>query len=186
MVQLAAVEEVVALGIHERGSLQMYCIARTSSSAGGVGSFLPRCCVETSQRKIVQHSLHRRPGTNMHVMHLLQVSAFNHLDGSGMSDKRFATRAGFGLDTTLWNQEADDLTNEEFGKSDESRRLHVVYEEKRLKVMSDILTLAAELDQETVLAKTSKEAKGMANGRIEKRKRGFEGSMVKRTWVKKD
>lgn len=89
-----------------------------------------------------------------------------------MSDKRFATRAGFGLDTTLWNQEADDLTNEEFGKSDESRRLHVVFEQIRFKVMSDILTLAAELDQEIALAKTSKEAKGMANGRIEKRKRG--------------
>jgi hypothetical protein len=109
---------------------------------------------------------------NMHVMHLLQVSAFNHLDRSGMSDKRFATRAGFGLDTALWNQEADDLTNEEFGKSDESRRLHVVFEEIRFKVMSDILTLAAELDQEIALAKTSKEAKGISNGRIEKRKRG--------------
>ena len=48
----------------------------------------------------------------------------------------------------------------------------MVFEEFKFKVMSDLLTLAAELDQEIALAKTSEEAKGMARGRSEKRKRG--------------
>lgn len=171
MVQLAAVEEAGALGIHDGDPYR--CIASLELVAVLVA------LVVFSRGAAWRQARGRLPITaftdgqvNMHVMHLLQVSAFNHLDGSGTSDKRFATRARFGLDTTLWNQEADDLTNEEFGKSDESRQLHVVFEEIRFEVMPDILTLAAELDQEIALAKTSKEAKGMANGRIEKRKRG--------------